>query len=524
MRGRGFGHALWIVTLGMVLAPPEPPPLSTSTSAPAIVDEQRLVETLFVDVHKPVELPVGRRIPEAVGHVLLYVETFLADLPGVVPRVDGVPLNPGLAQALPPETGGWTLGVAVQVVEDAVGVDLQLCDPAGACETLHGDGVRMTPNQTVGNLIAEVGRRLGREPSVPIEAWTSPLTRDDYAVLMAGRSAAILYGYMPPVAPEAQGDSRRDPVARAVFLDPRLVASWTVVARSTTDPGKQILAWKFGSDGFPRSAALKAGHAASLDAEGLVEPAWSAWSSVATLAPTDLRFLVPRARAALRVGQMKEAERILALVPARYGGDPLIAMMNVAVADARGGASDPLLERWQTSDVNNPEPVRRRITLAINGDRFSDALELTPELARRGAVEEAASLTVALASDLGRFGQAAQAAQTLQQPELAARLSARAQDDATARAETLLRVTDPAGRLARAEALLQARKGAEARAEAEKLLKDRPWWPEALDLHARALAALGQEKAAAESASKVLYADPLFHETHRKVQAPELRP
>ncbi|HMV67584.1 MAG TPA: hypothetical protein PKA64_12095, partial [Myxococcota bacterium] len=69
--------------------------------------------------------------------------------------------------------------------------------------------------------------------------------------------------------------------------------------------------------------------------------------------------------------------------------------------------------------------------------------------------------------------------------------------------------------LARAEALLAARRGAEARAEVEKLLRDRPWWPEALDLQARALASLGQEKAASEARTRALFADPLFQEARR---------
>ncbi|HMV69471.1 MAG TPA: hypothetical protein PKA64_21695, partial [Myxococcota bacterium] len=413
MRGQGLGRVLWVAAMGLVLAPPPPPLVAESAPPPVSEDIVRVTETLFVDVRKPAELPVGKRVPEAVGHVLLYVESFLADLPGVVPRVDGVPLNPGLARALPPEGGAWTLRVGVGVVEDLVSVALDLCDPAGACEHFVRDGTRGEPNLTVAALMVDVGRRLGREPSVPYEAWAAPLTRDDYAILIAGRSAAVLFGYIPPVAPEARGDARRDPVARAVFLDARMVSAWTVVARTTGDPGRAVLAWKLASDGFPRSAALKAGHAAALDEEGLVEPAWSAWSAVATLAPTDMRFLVPRARAALRFGQMKEAERILTMVPARYGGDPLIAMMNVAVADARGGASDELLARWQASDPHDPEPVRRRIALAIDGRRFDAALGLTDELSRRGAVEEAGALTVALARDLGRFGQAAQAAGAL---------------------------------------------------------------------------------------------------------------
>lgn len=515
MRGRGLGHGLWVLAFGLVLAPYRPPERAVVPGGVvAEVEQSLLVPTLFVDIRKPV-LPEVRRAAETTGHILLFVETFLADVPGVVPRLDGVPGYPGFSRALPPEGGPWTVSLTVSIAEDVITVDLEGCDPDGACETHHGEGSRLQPNAVVGELITALASRMGRDVTSAREGWITPLTRDDYAVLMAGRGAAIYYGYLPPVAPESRGDNRKDPIARAVFLDPKLPGSWSLVARTVEDPGRRLIAWKTASELAPQNAALKAAYAAAFDEEGLLEPAWTAWTAVAAIAPNDLRFLIPRARAALRVNQMKEVERTLALVPARFSGDGLIASMNVAVADAKGGASDALLTAWQSADPTNAEPVRRRIALYVTAHDFDAALKLTEELASRGAPEEAWRLTVALASDLGQYGLAAQAAERLGQADLGHRLAGRAQPDPALRAGLLTGSTLPAARLVRADALLHTGKAAEARAEVEKLLKERPWWPEALDLHARALSSLGQEKLAAESRSRVLQADPLYFEASR---------
>lgn len=515
MRGRGLGHGLWVLAFGVVLPPFRPVERSTSPGEVAPVEVSSLIQTLAVEIHKPAARPEGRRASEALGHVLLFTEIFFADIPGVVPKVDGVPQYPGFSRALPPEGNPWSVQVSVSVADEDVAIELVACDPGGTCEAHRGQGTRATSNVAVAALVREVAARMGRELDLAAGTWDQPITRDDYAVLMAGRGAAILYGFYDPVPPDQRGDARRDPIARAVFLDPRLMGSWTVVARDThaaQDPGRRILAWKFATDFWPQSASIKASQAAALDEEGLVEPAWAAWSVVATLAPNDLRFLIPRARAALRVGQMKEVERLLSLIPARYELDPLIVSMNVAVADAKGGADDALLARWQQTDPTNPEPVRRRIALAVNASEFNAALALARVLAERGAADEAWTLTIGLANDLQQYDVAADAARRLGQGDLAIRLAGRAQTTPLARAEALSGTTHPQGRLARADALLAAGKIQDARVETEKLLKERPWWPEALDLLSRTYASAGQDKPAMEYRGRVLQADPLYYE------------
>ena len=62
------------------------------------------------------------------------------------------------------------------------------------------------------------------------------------------------------------------------------------------------------------------------------------------------------------------------------------------VPDALGGAGDILLERWQSADRDNPEPVRRRISRFVKARRIDDALSLTPELGIRGRMEEVTSV------------------------------------------------------------------------------------------------------------------------------------
>ncbi len=115
MRGRGLGHGLWVLAFGLVLAPYRPPERAVAPGGVvAEVEQSLLVPTLFVDIRKPA-LPEVRRAAETTGHILLFVETFLADVPGVVPRLDGVPGE--IEDQLDDPTAGEDLAVFAGLVD-----------------------------------------------------------------------------------------------------------------------------------------------------------------------------------------------------------------------------------------------------------------------------------------------------------------------------------------------------------------------------------------------------------------------
>lgn len=510
MARRGGETLLWIVGMAILLSPSAAPPAPAPDlppPAPAIVPR---TATLPVNVVRQAEVPAGPRVKEAVAYTWLLVDTFLGDLAGVTPVVDGVPTNPGVALALAAESAAWTVSVDVSVQEDVLTVVLEACDPAGVCVTHEGVGSRVVPNDLVGDLVARVGAQMGRQPPFDPAVWRATITRDEYAVLMAGRAAAVLYGLSPPVEPELSGDNKRDPIARAAFIDGRLLGVWSVTARTTTDPQLAIMAWKLASDGFPQSPALKAGHAAALEARGLTEPAAGAWRAVGALAPSDLRFVVPRARSALAVGNVAEAEQVLTLVPPGFERHPLLAMMRVEVATARDKLTDELLAAWQDADPANPEPPRRRLWRAIAAGELEVALGHVPALAERGAGEEAGRLDVALSTHLGRWAQGAAAAERLGESDVGRRLKARGATDAAARVASLTGAQDPVTRLALGRALLAAGQAKEAREVADALVKADAWWPEALALQSDALAALGLAQQAGDARARLVRVDPLY--------------
>lgn len=512
MRSGFWAQCLWVVVLAVVLSPPPEPRTAPAALSEVPVTPGGPLEPAFISLVRPA-VPEGRRGAETAGQATLFLELFLGDLTAVVPMVEGMPEHPGFSLSLPDTAPPWTATPVVGLLPDErFSLTVTLCDPGGVCSEHRAEAERLHPNAAAGDVVAGMAERLARPLPFEKSVWTAPITKDDYLVLFMGRAAAALYGLAPPVAPELVGDIKRDPIARASFLDARVAASWVMAARGAPSPSAAMSAWKYAADRAPQSAGIKAARAASLDATGSPELAWAAWQAVASLAPADLRFLVPRARAALRVGDTKEAERVLALIPERFDRDPLVAMMAVAVADAHGGADDALIAAWQDADSVNPEPVRRRITTRLQDGRYEEALVLTGELRRRGAEAEADAQAMALAADLGRYADAADAARRLGDLDAARRLAARAAPDDATRLAALEGAQDPMARLARGRLLVKAGRAADARVEADALLKLDPWWPDALALRADALAGLGQAAAAAEVRQRLLQADPLYGE------------
>ena len=105
-------------------------------------------------------------------------------------------------------------------------LELQLCVAGGACETTTATCRREAPWDALGTLLQGAAETLGLEASeAQIAAWKQPGSRDAYAELLTGRSAAMYYGILPLPDPIPTGTAH--PALRAVLVDPKQpLAQW----------------------------------------------------------------------------------------------------------------------------------------------------------------------------------------------------------------------------------------------------------------------------------------------------------
>lgn len=467
---------------------------------------------LRVQISPPAVLDSHRWAAEATGHAVVLTERRLADVDGLVPAIDGLAVRPGLVGVTVAPEASWSLGLELRLSGDTLTLMGQLCDAAISCTHLVGASARLEVHHAVDAIVTQVAEALGREAPAPSEGESA----DPYAVLMLGRACAALLGMHPAATGSVIGDVRRDPMARATLIDPAMHTAWWVRARYANEVEARRALLERAVDANPSDVALLADLASTLAAEGNTRLAWERWSQVGKRAPEDARYALARVDAALAVGEIGAAQAVLERLPAALAEAPVALAAKVAVAEARGGASDELLARWQEADPSNPEPVRRRITALVDAQRPADALALTSELALRGEVQEASRMVLALASGLGRLDEAVRAAEALGDEEAAGGLRARrAGADPAEVAEALVGSTVPETRLARAEALLRAGQVREARRELTALLDASPWWPDALAVAAQAAEAASDDEAAAQLWSRLRHADPLYAEARR---------
>ncbi len=467
---------------------------------------------LAVDLSVASAAPGLSRAAETAGLLTALLEQGLGELEGVVPRVAGVPLPPGLAAPLPTEPEAWRASPAVRGEGAELVVSLELCPPQGACATWEGRGPVEAPWMPAADVLAAASLALGRAAALDVaEDRKAPLSADPYAVLVAGRGAAVWYGLLPAPPEAAIGDRKRDPIARAVFLDPAIPHAWWLLGRrqaAAGDLGAARLSFARAVVVRPRSAVFAAGEAAAFAGLGKTEAAWVAWQG---LDAGDARWLLPRAQAALDSGHPAESKAMLAELPAGWSRTPPVLAVRVALAEALdpGGDHDMLLSRWQAADPAATEPVRKRVVLAVAQGRLEDALVHARELAARGRSEDGQRLAVALAAALGRWGEAAAAADALGEADLAAVLRSRAG------APLPLPRPGPAGdrgaalaRVVTGRAALDAGQPEPALAAADAALAWGPWLPEALSLRADALDALGRAGPTADARRRLALADP----------------
>jgi hypothetical protein len=387
-------------------------------------------------------LPVeGRKNAEKLGRIAVAMEATLYQT--VIPQGPGG-APPGVTYV--PETQVATLELRMDA--DAQ-TEASFCTQDGICEIYKQEG---SPEQIGVGLGRQVTERLGLV-SPPLDCLLAPPSENAYASMMAGRSAAIVYGLMEPQG--EPGDVRSDPIERAVFLDPAAAGAQWLATRTAwqRDDGEKIL------------------EHATLAAKAC--PTHNGWAADAALIgsllsgrsrpfPKDVRFDIARIDAAYA----RKAPETFGLIEDARKRWPQSALLAQRAADtAPEPKLDNLLKEWSTIDKSDPEPVRRMASRAILASDWKKLLQHCDELEKRG--EDSSTLAMPALLALGRFDEAARRAPPNLRPLLEARRGGPAVGSSP---EMLLlmaerRVSeDPTAALALTRQVLAAR----------------PTWPEAL--------------------------------------------
>ncbi len=339
--------------------------------------------------------------------------------------------------------------------------EVSVCGPDGTCEIHFSSG---SP-EVIGTTLASSVLGQLRQHTPVLDCLVRPPSDDDYATLMTGRAAAVVYGWHAPS--DAPGDPRLDPVARSVFLDPKSPTGQWLAGR---------MAWARG-DADAAAAHL---HFAAQRCPG--HEGWAADEALAfALAgdrrgafPDGDRFVFARLDAGLERQHPETYPEAIAAIQ-RWPDDPRLERRAADAAPAP--KVEPHLLRWANLDPVDPVPVRRLARAALRDHSWRRLLELCDELERRG--EETAHLRTPALLALGKVEAAAAAAP----PELRARVAARNGAEPTG--------DSPEESLLAAERLLPTAP-ADALARCEEALERRPYWPEALLLAADAARAAGR--------------------------------
>jgi hypothetical protein len=476
--------------------PTERVPVRAEPPPPASPPDRRLAEVVLVppDVSKSF-----RWEAERLGLLTMLVESGLSDLPGVVPMVGDEPVSPGIADRLTVGVETWNATLNARMHAGRLEVELEICPPAGACVRKEAAGTPESPFEAVASVLAGAADTLGRSP-LPgsVAAWGRPISKDPYAILLCGRSAATWYGMLPAPSLALLEDRKRDAVTRAVFLDPSMPPALWVEGRRRAGLGEDRRALiSFTRAGLerPDTAIYLADQAAMLMRVDQADAAWTVWEAADAIEPWDPRFALARARCSVASGHASLGKRILDGLSARFQDDSSVAELRVAIADATGdrGNLDALLRHWQAVAPFDPEPVRRRIGLEVKAGRLAEALKLTDILRERGSVEEASRMALGLAAGLREWDRAIGEAVSLGEHDLSLRLRARQALDISPEVvpEVLADDNDPEACEVRGEVRLAAGDAAGAVVEADCVLAQVPWDADALGLRAQALCALG---------------------------------
>lgn len=500
------------------------PPGGSPAPAPAKVAFPRVVP-----LHVKMDLPVprgdfiddngrarkNRWEIETIGVYTLLLEAGLMELHGVTAIIAGKPVSPGLTHPLGMgELQQWTGKLTFGPDPDVLDVEFELCDPTGkTCKSTSATGTRENPELAVAKLLQFSSEVLQREPAPgAVAQWTQPVSKDPYAVLICGRSASAWYG-LYPMEPGDEGTSAKDPVLKAVLIDPSMaLAQWLLGRRyalaSNWEKAMPHLA--AAREGRPLAPVLLADEAMAMNAERRSFAAADAWDALLDAVPGDPRFLLARVDTDLIAGRLDQAKGQLDQLAEHFPADSGVASARVALADKRGEEKgmDELLAHWQETDKTAVEPVRRRIQLRIRQTNYRDAWDMLPELRNRGADPLADSYEIPLGVALGEWKEAAAAAQRAGQPEVAQRILARqALTDNPNQAPELPKST-PEGLVALGRVALQQNRAEEALKYAEAAEKMRPWDTDALALLQDAFSKLGNATAASRVSQRIAAMEP----------------
>lgn len=450
------------------------------------------------------------RDAELRGLVTMSVVLGLGDIPGVVPvlQSQAQPLSTAIARPIPSGrvratfTGGGT--------PEALSLSLELCKEGGLCTTVTANGSRDAPYDAIGTLLDGTAKALAVPVTPEVSArWHQPGSADPYAELVTGRACAVWLGLLPPST--RPGDRRADPVARALYLDPKEpLAAWIYglwQVGTVTGGGTAAEAFQRAVVARPTSPLLGADLALARGLQGRPAEAVVAWEDVLSDNRDDLRFLKPYADALVVAGRANDAKALLDKLPSAYDDDPQVAALRVAVAEAAHTATDmdALLAHWQEVDPTNAEPVRRRVDLRVKGQKYADALPLVDILRQRAPGPDTDALEMALLVAVGRPQDAARYATA----DVAPRLLARAARENDPGADlTDLGGADPAVLLARADAALWRNDGAKAVQLADKATLLDPTNVDAELVRAQAYEAQGHTAQAVATWAKAWWADP----------------
>ncbi len=474
---------------------------------------------------EPIEELGGHRYaPEVAGIAIALYETGLTDLAGVVPHygLHGPP--PGIDRWLTGESRHWTARFSFAYDRDTVQIVLRLCPASGPCKGASASGPREAPEGAVTELLVWTAGQIDAPvPAGMVEAWSKPLSKDRYAVVVLGRAAASWYGIVDPVDPEERGDPNRDPLARVVLIDPSLSMAHYILARRALDTGRQSVA----ITGFERARKSTPGRfvfevagAAAASSAGQWAEARKDWDDIDARWPDDSRFVVPRLETYLATDMPKEAQALLEELPDRFDKDPEIARLRVGIADKLGPGPDyeQLVAAWEDAAEYDPEPVRRHIALRLRDGRLEEAFELLAKLESRGASTEAKQMTIALGAGIGRFEDAAKQAALAGSDGLAERLRLRAALDRNPKEAPpdLLKMPDYDARLLVAK-MKAATEPQQALAEVRAVLALDRFLAEAIALEVNILERLGRHDEAVQARERLQFADPAFASGPRTV-------
>ncbi|MEZ4236841.1 MAG: hypothetical protein R3F59_11945 [Myxococcota bacterium] len=381
---------------------------------------------LVVSLQPPPLLGRFRWETETAGVYTLLMEAGLLELHGVIVETNGQPEPPGLYRPVGlNKAEHWTVALSLGDEPEALEVEVEVCSPDGkTCRSTSATATPDAPQLATAKLLAFSAEILERKPSPgAVEQWQVPLSQDPYAILIAGRSAAGWYGLV-------DWDEDKDPVVRAVLIDPTMaLAQWLLARRYAQGDkwDKALPHFAAAREGRPLAPVMMADEAITMEHTNRVGAAADLWDMLLDANPRDSRFQLARAENDLRAMRLDDAKAELERLAQDWPGDSNVAAARVTLADKRGEEKgmDELLAHWAKTDKTAVEPVRRRIQLRIRQTDYQDAWKMLPNLRERGAEALADDYEFGLGIALEKWDEAAAAAERTGKPEVASMIRAR---------------------------------------------------------------------------------------------------